>query len=38
MDRRLQESFRAYYPKDLYDRRTFAWRTIGVIPPDADLH
>jgi hypothetical protein len=38
MDRRLTESFRAYYPKDLYDRRTFAWRTIGVIPPDADLH
>ena len=38
MDRRLLESFRAYYPKDLYDRRTFAWRTIGAIPPDADLH
>ena len=38
MDRRLEESFQAYYPKDLYDRRTFAWRTIGVIPTDADLH
>ncbi len=38
MDRRLQESFQAYYPKELYDRRTFAWRTIGVIPSDADLH
>jgi hypothetical protein len=38
MDRRLRESFAAYYPKDLYDRRTFAWRTIGVIPADADLH
>ena len=38
MDRRLRESFQAYYPKELYDRRTFAWRTIGVIPPDADLH
>jgi hypothetical protein len=38
MDRRLRESFEAYYPKDLYDRRTFAWRTIGVIPDDADLH
>jgi hypothetical protein len=37
MDRRLDESFDAYYPKELYDRRTFAWRTIGVIPPDADL-
>jgi hypothetical protein len=38
MDRRLQESFAAYYPKDLYDRRTVAWRTIGVIPQNADLH
>ncbi len=38
MDRRLQESFQAYYPKELYDRRTFAWRTIGVIGPDDDLH
>ena len=38
MDRRLQESFAAYYPKDLYDRRTVAWRTIGVIPENADLH
>jgi hypothetical protein len=38
MDRRLRESFRAYYPKDLYDRRTFAWRTIGVIPTDTDLY
>jgi hypothetical protein len=38
MDRRIQESFEAYYPKDLYDRRTFAWRTLGVIPPDADLY
>jgi hypothetical protein len=38
MDRRIQESFEAYYPKALYDRRTFAWRTLGVIPPDADLY
>jgi hypothetical protein len=38
MDRRLEESFKSYYPKDLYDRRTFAWRTIGVIPPDANLY
>ena len=38
MDRRLKESFEAYYPEDLYDRRTFAWRTIGVIASDADLH
>jgi hypothetical protein len=38
MDRRLAESFAAYYPKRLYDRRTFAWRTIGVIGPDDDLY
>jgi hypothetical protein len=38
MDRRLRENFGAYYPKNLYDRRTFAWRTIGVIPADAELH
>ena len=38
MDRRLAESFAAYYPKDLYDRRTFAWRTIGVIGPADDLY
>ena len=38
MDRRLEESFKAYYPKDLYDRRTFAWRTIGVIAPHDDLY
>ena len=38
MDRRLAESFAAYYPKKLYDRRTFAWRTIGVIGPADDLY
>ncbi len=37
MDRKLEESFATYYPEDLYDRRTVAWRTIGVIPHDADL-
>lgn len=37
MDRKLQESFEIYYPADLYDRRTVAWRTIGVIDEDADL-
>ena len=37
MDRKLEASFEAYYPEDLYARRTAAWRTIGVIPPDADL-
>jgi hypothetical protein len=38
MDRRLAESFAAYYPKQVYDRRTFAWRTIGVIGPSDDLY
>ncbi len=38
MDRRLAESFAAYYPKKLYDRRTVAWRTIGVIGPEDDLY
>lgn len=37
MDRKLEEAFEVYYPEDLYERRTAAWRTIGVIPPDADL-
>jgi hypothetical protein len=38
MDRKLEASFDTYYPEDLYRRRTVAWRTIGVIPADADLH
>jgi hypothetical protein len=38
MDRRLAKSFASYYPKALYDRRTFAWRTIGVIGPRDDLY
>jgi hypothetical protein len=37
MDRRLAESFDAYYPSKQFDRRTFAWRTIGVIGPQDDL-
>lgn len=37
MDRKLEELFDVSYPEELYDRRTAAWRTIGVIPPDADL-
>jgi len=37
MDRKLEVSFDIYYPADLYDRRTVAWRTIGVIDQDADL-
>jgi hypothetical protein len=38
MDRKLTAAYEDSYPKDLYDRRTVAWRTIGVIPSDADLH
>ena len=37
MDRRLAENFETYYPEEPFARRTFAWRTLGVIPPDADL-
>ncbi len=37
MDRKLEEAFDMYYPEALYERRTAAWATIGVIPPDADL-
>jgi hypothetical protein len=37
MDRRLTQSFDDSYPKDLYDRRTVAWRTIGVVPQNTDL-
>jgi len=37
MDRLIQKSFDASYPKTYYDRRTAAWRTIGVIPPGVDL-
>jgi hypothetical protein len=37
MDRRLAENFETYYPEEPYARRTFAWRTIGVLPPDGDL-
>jgi hypothetical protein len=37
MDRRLTKSFDDSFPKELYDRRTVAWRTIGVIPPASDL-
>ena len=37
MAARVTKSFRGQYPAALYDRRTKAWRTIGVIPPGADL-
>jgi hypothetical protein len=38
MDRRIDEAFTAQFPADLYDRRTLAWRAIGAIGPDDDLH
>jgi hypothetical protein len=37
MDRRLTRSFDDTYPRAFYDRRTLAWRALGVIPPDADI-
>jgi hypothetical protein len=37
MSRRVGENFDETYPTDLYARRSAAWRTIGVLPPDADL-
>jgi hypothetical protein len=37
MQRRVEEAFDRSYPATYYDRRSIAWRTIGVIPPDADL-
>lgn len=37
MASRVMKSFKGEYPAALYDRRTQAWRTIGVIPPGADL-
>jgi hypothetical protein len=38
MDQRIDEAFAAQFPADLYDRRTLAWRAIGAIEPDDDLH
>jgi hypothetical protein len=37
MAAKLTQVFDATYPKAFYDRRTLAWRTIGVIGPQADL-
>jgi hypothetical protein len=37
IDRRLADAFDQTYPVDFYARRTAAWRTIGVIPPEADI-
>ena len=38
MNRRLSKSFSSTYPRSVYDRRTVAWRTIGVIDPGDDLY
>jgi hypothetical protein len=38
MDRRIDAAFAAQFPAELYDRRTLAWRAIGAIGPDDDLH
>jgi hypothetical protein len=37
MARRVAELNTAAFPEERLARRTLAWRTIGVIPPDADL-
>lgn len=37
MDRKLSKAFDQTYPTRFYARRTQAWRTIGVIPPGADI-
>ena len=37
MDRKLSKAFAQTYPEKFYARRTEAWRTIGVIPPTADI-
>ena len=37
MNRKLSAAFDDTYPVNYYARRTIAWRTIGVIPLDADL-
>ena len=37
MASRVTKSLKGQYPATLYDRRTQAWRTIGVIPQSADL-
>ncbi len=37
MDRKLSKAFAQTYPVRFYARRTRAWRTIGVIPPSADI-
>ena len=33
----LQESFDSSYPKAIYERKSLAWQTIGVIPPGTSI-
>ncbi len=37
IDEKLTEAFDDTYPAAFYDRRTRAWRTLGVIGPEADI-
>jgi hypothetical protein len=37
MDQKIAENFELYYPEHPLARRSAAWRTMGLIPPDADL-
>lgn len=37
MNQKLETNFKDSYPPAFYARRTIAWRTIGVLPPGADL-
>ena len=37
MSSKVAKSFDATYPAALYDRRTLAWRAMGVIGPEADI-
>ncbi|MGZ4148657.1 MAG: hypothetical protein ACXVQJ_01320, partial [Actinomycetota bacterium] len=37
MAAKIEASFDQSYPAEYYARRTLAWRTIGVLPPDVDL-
>jgi hypothetical protein len=37
IDAKLTQAFDDAYPAEFYDRRTRAWRTLGVIGPEADI-
>ena len=37
MDQKLEAAFDDAYPVEYYARRSAAWRTLGVLPPGADL-